>query len=74
MSTRVVIDLPDEVYHRAKRLAQLMSRDVTDILSDTVALSLPSFSPQSETVTKVSRSYCCGIRQYSQIESARCHT
>src|SRR5262249_38729588 len=53
MSTRVVIDLPDDVYRRAERLAQLINRDVADILADTVALSLPPLSPQSETVGQV---------------------
>src|SRR2546426_8457335 len=53
MSTRVVISLPDEVYHRAERLAQLISRDVADLLADTVALSLPPLSPQPETVRPV---------------------
>ena len=53
MSTRVVINLPDEVYHRAEHLAQLINCDVADILADTVALSLPALSPQSETVRPV---------------------
>ena len=53
MSTRVVISLPDEVYHRAERLAQLISRDVADLLADTVELSLPPLSPQSDTVRPV---------------------
>ena len=53
MSTRVVINLPDEIYHRAERLAQLTSRDVADVLADTVALALPPLSSQSETVRPV---------------------
>ena len=53
MSMRVVIDLPDDVYRRAESLAQLINRDVADILADTVALSLPPLSPQSETVGPV---------------------
>jgi hypothetical protein len=53
MNTRVVIDLPDDVYQRAERLAQLINRDVADILADTVALSLPPLSPQSGTVGPV---------------------
>ena len=53
MSTRVMISLPDEVYHRAERLAQLISRDVADVLADTVELSLPPLSPRSETVRPV---------------------
>jgi hypothetical protein len=53
MSARVEITLPDEVYHRAERLAQLMSRDVAEILADTVALSLPPVGPQSEVVKPI---------------------
>lgn len=41
MSTRVEIQLPDEAYHRAERLAQLTRRNVEDVLADTVVLSLP---------------------------------
>lgn len=53
MSTQVKITLPDEVYHRAERLAQLISRDVSDLLADTVALALPPLSPQSEVVRPI---------------------
>jgi hypothetical protein len=41
MSTQVIVTLPDEVYQRAERLAQLTSRNVADILADTIVLSLP---------------------------------
>ncbi|MGH7964814.1 MAG: hypothetical protein ACRERD_23870 [Candidatus Binatia bacterium] len=53
MSTQVVLTLPNEIYHRAERLAQLIHRDVADILADTLALSLPPLSPQPETVRPV---------------------
>jgi hypothetical protein len=53
MSTQVVLTLPDEVYRRAERLAQLINRDVADILADTLALSLPPLSPQPEAVRPV---------------------
>ncbi len=53
MSTQVVITLPDEVYRRAERLAQLISRDVTDFLADTLVLSLPSFNPQPGAVKSI---------------------
>jgi hypothetical protein len=48
MSTRVVITLPDEVYHRAERLAQLISRDVANVLADTIELSLPPLGQQPQ--------------------------
>ena len=53
MSARVEITLPDEVYRRAERLAQLINRDVADILADTVALALPPFSSQPEAARPV---------------------
>ncbi len=55
MSTRVMVTLPDEVYRRARRLATLTSRDVADVLADTIALSFSSLSADSETVRPVSR-------------------
>jgi hypothetical protein len=53
MSARVEITLPDEVYHRAERLAHLINRDVADVLADTIALSLPLLGPQAEIVRPV---------------------
>ena len=53
MGTRVEIILPDEIYRRAERLAQLVSRDVADVLADTLTLSLPLVSPQTEMVQPV---------------------
>ena len=38
---RVELSLPDEVYHRAQRLAQVSHRGITDVLVDTLALFLP---------------------------------
>jgi hypothetical protein len=42
MSTRVTVTLPDDVYRSAVRLAQLARREVEDVLTDTLTLSLPS--------------------------------
>jgi hypothetical protein len=53
MSTQVVVTLPDDLYHRAERLAQLTSREVADVLVDTIALSLTSFSSQPASVTPI---------------------
>jgi hypothetical protein len=53
MSTQVAVTLPDEVYQRAERLAQLTSRDVADVLADTIALSLPLLSPQANVLKPV---------------------
>lgn len=40
MSMQVVVTLPDDVYRRVERLAHLASRDVADVVADTLALSL----------------------------------
>ena len=40
MSTRVVVTLPEDVYRRAENLAQMTSRDVSDVVADAAARSL----------------------------------
>jgi hypothetical protein len=42
MTTQVMVNLPDEVYQSAVRLAQLTQREVSDVLTDTLAVSLPA--------------------------------
>src|SRR3712207_3397890 len=42
MTTQVTVNLPDDVYQSAERLAQLTQREVSDVLTDTLALSLPA--------------------------------
>lgn len=54
MSRQVIVTVPDKVYHRAERLAMLTSRDVADILADTLELSLPPVESEAESVTPVS--------------------
>jgi predicted DNA-binding protein len=54
MSTQVTLTLPDEVYRRAERLAQLSSREVADVLADTIELSLSPVGLNSEAVEPVS--------------------
>ena len=53
MGARVELTLPEEIYQRAERLAHLVNRNVTDILVDTLALSLPSLSFRSESIKPV---------------------
>jgi hypothetical protein len=53
MSTRVVVTLPDDILRRAERLAQLTSRDVADVLADTIALSLSPLSPQQASIRPI---------------------
>jgi predicted transcriptional regulator len=40
MSTQVTLTLPDAVYQRAERLAQLSRRDVAEVLAEMIAASL----------------------------------
>lgn len=44
MVIQVTVNLPEETYRRAKRLAQLTRREVADVLADTLSLSLPSLT------------------------------
>jgi len=48
MTTEVTVSLPDAVYRSAVRLAELTQRDVRDVLTETLSLSLPALPPASE--------------------------
>ena len=54
MSTQITITLPDEVYHRVERLAQLTSRNIADVVTDAIQLSIPAVSLQNELIESVS--------------------
>jgi hypothetical protein len=47
MSTRVTVTLTDETYRRAEYLARLTGRDVEDILTEALSISLQSFDSHS---------------------------
>lgn len=53
MTMHVTVSLPDAVYRSAARLAQLTQRDIGDILTDTLALSLPAFPDVGEAVVPI---------------------
>ena len=40
MATEIILNLPDEVYNQAARLAQLMNRDVKYVLTETIESAL----------------------------------
>lgn len=44
MVMQITVDLPEETYRRARRLAQLTHREIAEVLSDTLTLSLPSLA------------------------------
>lgn len=37
---RITLNIPDDTYHRALRLARLAGRDVSEVITETLALSL----------------------------------
>jgi hypothetical protein len=53
MATRVVVTLQDEVYRRVDRLAQLTSRDVADLLAETITLALVPLNVSAGSVQAV---------------------
>jgi hypothetical protein len=53
MATEVTITLPDDVYQRAQRFAQLANRDLNSILANSVGGSLSSISPHLENLTPI---------------------
>ena len=68
MSTQITMDLPDEVYARASRLASLTQRKLSDVVVDTLRLTLPTLvqSPIDEvSVHKLSNEI---ILQWTQLE------
>ena len=53
MITQVTVTLPDAVYRNAVRLAQLTQREVGDVLTDTLALSLPMLPDDTEVAVPI---------------------
>ena len=53
MTTQVTVTLPDAVYRNAVRLAQLTQREVGDVLTDTLALSLPMLPDDPEVAVPI---------------------
>src|SRR5882672_3802237 len=70
MATRVVVTLQDDVYRRVERLAQLTSRDVADLLADTITLVLPPLDVSAEsvpTVTSLSDEEILGLTELQML-------
>lgn len=53
MTTQVTVTLPDAVYRNAVRLAQLTQREVGEVLTDTLALSLPMLPDDTEVAVPI---------------------
>lgn len=55
MSTQVRITLHDEVYRRAKRLAQMSNRNIEDILTQAIEFSLSPVGAATDNYKPVSK-------------------
>jgi hypothetical protein len=53
MTTQVLVTLPDELYRSAARLARLTQREVADVLTETLALSLPALPDDADTAPSI---------------------
>jgi hypothetical protein len=53
MSTRVILNLPDEVYNQAARLAELMNQDVPHVLAETIESVLSPLGASASHLTPV---------------------
>ncbi len=49
MTTQVIVTLPDDIYRRAERLAELTERPIADLLAETIDLSLRPLGPEGAT-------------------------
>jgi len=53
MATEVILNLPDDVYHQAARLAQLMNQDVSRLLAETIESALSPLGPSGAALGPV---------------------
>ena len=49
MNKPITLNLPEDVYNRALLLAQLIGRDLTEVLIEAISLSISSTSPLEES-------------------------
>lgn len=47
MTTQIILNLPDEIYKKAEHLAQLTNRNIADVLTQVIELSLSPIASQS---------------------------
>lgn len=55
MSTRVILNLPDNVYNQAARLAELMNQDVPRVLAETIESVLSPLGAYASELTPVGK-------------------
>lgn len=68
MTTEVVVTLPDTVYQRAVRWAQLTDQDVAIVLSETLARSLPSLQVTTEPFVPVANLDDAAVLELASME------
>ncbi|WP_099241085.1 hypothetical protein [Synechococcus sp. BDU 130192] len=47
MSTRITIELPDDVYQRVEQFAHLANRDLSSVVAESIQLLIPASHPNS---------------------------
>jgi hypothetical protein len=70
MSTNVTVTLPDDVYERAERLAELTGCDLSAILADTLAVSLSLLGPEAAEGVRLSEATDADVLALSQATMA----
>jgi predicted transcriptional regulator len=73
MSTQITITLPDDVYQRAKHLAQLANRDVASVLADTIQSSMPSVRADAVELESVSDLADEQVVALTELQMGKCH-
>ena len=53
MATQVTISLPDDLYQGVSSFAQLLGKDIRDVLTETISLSLSPIATQTNVRTPV---------------------
>lgn len=53
MATQITISLPDDLYQGVSSFAQLLGKDIRDVLTETIALSLSPIATQTKIRTPV---------------------
>ncbi len=56
METQITLNLPDEIYQKAEHFAKLTNRNVADVLTQAIALSLIPISPHPIPVKNLENS------------------
>ncbi|OKH10768.1 hypothetical protein [[Limnothrix rosea] IAM M-220] len=49
MSTRITIELPDDVYQRVEQFAHLANRDLSSVVAESIQLLIPASHPSKTT-------------------------